>query len=429
MILIERDDFLNNDSKDNSKRKKVKNANGQGSYSRMKDGRIKWKQMIDGQERQITARTQQELQEKIKKVANLPIVKGKLRVDDWFEKWLNTYIKPLKEDETYNQYNTIWKKHINPRIGKYQLKNIKRINIQEIISDMNTTIIQPEVTDINGNIIIPEKVGYSTWTMKHARKVLNLAFSKALDDKLIAENPVKNIEIPNKQPKERKTISPEDLGKIFKQLKTSRWYWCFKFLLVTGLRRGEVLALKWSNIDYKNKKIVVEGSNKDGKTKGTKSAKVHYVPLSEKAIYYLSQHKNMLLEECNPILHNDVLEKSDLIFPNESGKPLQPKSLTKTISRAAERSGIHVTPHMLRHTFVYMNKGLLSLSELQEALGHDESTSTLDIYGTMLSDTETVAKKIDVAFKDIDEEVLKIENRAPSKVISFNEVKKQKMSR
>jgi integrase len=74
---------------------------------------------------------------------------------------------------------------------------------------------------------------------------------------------------------------------------------------------------------------------------------------------------------------------------------------------------------MLRHTFVYMSKGLMTLSELQEALGHDESTTTLDIYGTMLSDSGKVASKIDEACNVLDKEINKIEEKYEGKVIPF----------
>ncbi len=103
---------------------------------------------------------------------------------------------------------------------------------------------------------------------------------------------------------------------------------------------------------------------------------------------------------------------------------MKPDSFNSAIDRINAKAGIHVTPHMFRHTFVFMSKGLLSRSELQEALGHDESTTTEDIYGTMLSDTEKVANKIDQAFNSIDEELNKIEEKHIAKVISMDTFKK-----
>jgi integrase len=253
-----------------------------------------------------------------------------------------------------------------------------------------------------------KKKNMAAKTMKHAKTVMSVAFKKALRDKIIVENPVTEIEIPSKQAKPHKTFIAEELSKLFYSLKTSRRYWCYKFILVTGLRRGEVLALKWSNIDYKNKKIIVFESNSSTGLGDTKSSKVHHVPLCDRAVYYLEMQRQTLENEINPILHNKEFMKSDLIFPTKNGTMMNPGSFRNVISRAGEKVGVHASPHMFRHTFVYMSKGLLTIPELQEALGHDEATTTTDIYGTMLGDTEKVANKIETAFSELDDEIQRI---------------------
>lgn len=369
---------------------KPRNPNGVGSYKLRKDGRYQWTQKIDGKARYIYAKSLKELQEKVNKVANLQITNSKLSVAEWFEKWLAIYVEPLKKEATYNQYKIIYEQHIKGEIGYRKISNITRSDIQKVIAEMN-------------------KKGLSTWTMKHARKIMNIAFEKAYDEKIISVNPVKKIEIPNKQAKPRKTITASELKTLFENLKSTRWYWAFNFMLVTGLRRGELLALKWSDIDYENRRIIIDESNSSTGLGDTKSSKVHYVPLSNKAIYYLKKQKEMLQHEFNPILYNPNLQKLDLVFPSKQGTLMKPDSLNSVLDRINKKTGLHITPHMFRHTFVYMAKGKMTLSEIQEALGHDESTTTLDIYGTMLSDTQTVASKIDDAFKMLDEEIEKIE--------------------
>ena len=386
---------------------KQKNPNGMGCYDKLKDGRVRWRQMVDGKTRTITAKSMPELKEKVKKVADLPIIKNKIKVSEWFEKWLEIYIKPLKKQATYYQYKILYEQHIFPIIGNRLITSVKQYDIQQIIAKMN------------------EK-GLSTWTMKHVRKILHIAFDRAFKDKLIPENPVVDIEIPKKQAKPRKTITASELKILFENLKNSRWYWAFRFMLVTGLRRGELLALRWSDIDYENKRIIVDESNSASGLGDTKNSKVHYVPLSGRAIYYLAKQKEMLQHEFNPILYNPELQKLDLIFPSENGTLMKSDSLNSVLDRINRKTGLHITPHMFRHTFVYMSKGHMTLSELQEALGHDESTTTLDIYGTMLSDTEKVANKIDEAFAALDEEINKIETKHQAKIINLSERKKAK---
>ncbi len=122
--------------------------------------------------------------------------------------------------------------------------------------------------------------------------------------------------------------------------------------------------------------------------------------------------------------------KEDIIFPSQSGTIMKPDSLNSVLDRINKKTGLHITPHMFRHTFVYMAKGKMTLSEIQEALGHDESTTTLDIYGTMLSDTQTVASKIDDAFKMLDEEIEKIgkaeRKKSEATVISLADYRRAK---
>jgi integrase len=390
---------------------KTRKPNGMGNIYKRDNGRYEWTQTINGERRYLSSMDRSELEEQIRKIANLPIVKNKYKVEEWFEKWLENYILPLKKDATYNQYKTLWEKHIKPKIGHKLIKKISKIDIQEVITDMN-------------------KKKLSTWTMKHTRKVMHIAFSKALEERYIAENPVINIEIPNKQSKPRKTLTIQELQVLFEALKETRWYWCFRFLLVTGLRRGEILALRHSDIDYKNRRIIVDESNSITGIGDTKSSKIHYVPLSDEAIYFLSKQKEMLFERINPALFNTELKRLDLIFPSENGTLMRPDSLNSVLDRISVKTGIHATPHMFRHTFVYMSKGHMSLSELQEALGHDESTTTLDIYGTMLGDTKTAANKIDDVFKGLDEEMDKIKEKViekeKAKVIQLNKFRNAK---
>ncbi len=395
-----------------------------GSYKKRKsDNRYEWHQTVDGQDRYLSAKTPALLQEKVKRVADLPIIKEKFKVSEWFEKWLGN-IETLKKKATYEQYKTLYKQHIKPVIGGRKMKDIKQYDIQKVIAEMAVKNRHKRVKDKETKKYIWEDTGekLSTWTMKHTRKVMNIAFSKAFDDKIIPSNPVYKIEIPKRQAKPRKTLKTSELKILFEHAKNTRWYWSLRFLLVTGIRRGELLALRWSDIDNENQSITIDESNSSAGVGDTKSAEVHYVPLSGWAKYYLEKQKEMLVNENNPALLNEELKKADLIFPSEDGTMMKPDSLNSVIDRINKKAGIHVTPHMFRHTFVYMSKGLLTKSELQEALGHDESTTTEDIYGTMLSDTQKVATKINYAFTPLEEEINKKEGTS-GKVIPFRKAK------
>ena len=380
------------------------NPRGNGSYKIRKDGRYQWTQMLDGKVRTLYGKSLKGLKEKVKKVSNLPVTSNKLRLEEWFEKWLEIYVKPLKKPATYNQYKTLYEQHIKPELGFRKLAGIQQYDVQLVIAKMN------------------EK-GRASKTMKHVKTVMNVAFNKALDDRLISINPAPKVEIPVRQAKPRKVLSIEDLSKLFKAMKRSRWIWAIKLMLVTGLRRGELLALKWTDIDFAEKRLTVDESNSTTGIGETKSAKVHYVPLSDKAIEYLNGQKAQLQKEHNPIIYRDELMKIALVFPNEEGVMIRPDSFYTMLSRFAKKAEIKASPHCLRHTFVYMTRESMSLKELQAVLGHDESTTTLDIYGDIISDsTIKTAAKIDDVFGKVDEEIIRVEKEKEEK-----EKAKQKM--
>lgn len=408
---------------------KQRNPKGMGYYYTSSSGKKYWRRRIDGHEQYLSADTSKELQGKINEVIDLKITKSKLKVDDLFMKWLK-YIKELRKDGTYKQYYSIYKEHIKPEIGKRKISSIQPSDIQDVILAMNKKTVKTR-KKIDGKWIeIDTGKSISTWTMKHARKIMNGGFSYAKKEKLISSNPLNDpdykIEIPQRNAKPRKTLNSKELAKLYRQLENSRWIWSAKFMLLTGMRRGELLALKWSDIDYVNNRITVDKSNSSTGL-GDPKSKIHYIPLSKMMKRYLEGQKRMLKNECNPILVNEKLKKSNLVFPNENGVMLQPGSYYTLFARAAEKAGIHASPHMLRHTFVYRNRKKLSLKEIQNILGHDETTTTLDIYGDMIDEsTEETAKTIDESFADLEESISALEGEENLKVIDFNARRKKK---
>lgn len=397
----------------------TRNPNGMGNIYKRKDGRYEWKQVKDGETRVKSSKDKSVVLAAQRKYADLSISKSKLKVNDWFEMCLES-IESLKAPATYNQYVILYKEHIAPVIGKKKMINVEQYHIQNVITEMSKKTRYKRVKDKETGKIKKVDTGekLSTWTMKHTRKVMHIIFEKATESKVIPENPVKNIEIPKRQAKTRKTLTNDEMRIMFNYLKNTRWYWCFKFLLVTGLRRGEVLALKWSDIDEDARRITVEDNNTESGDGDTKNRKYHYVALTDNAIEYLRGQKNMLESEKNSSLYNEELKKLGLVFPSKEGAMMKPDSLNSVLDRMNKATGLHITPHMMRHTYVYLSKGILSLSELQESLGHDESTTTLDIYGTMLSDSKDIAQKLNQAFINVDDDE---QSKPSAKVINLRE--------
>ena len=388
---------------------KQRNPKGMGNYRKLADGRVGWRKTVDGETIDLSARTMTELQRKVKEVVDLPIIKEKCTVEEWFDKWLLIYVGPLRKKATYLQYSILYEQHIKPVIGNRKLSTIKTYDVQNVIGKMN-------------------KKNLSTKTMRDVKSIMNVAFKKAVADNLVAKSPVVNIEIPIKQTKERKTLTTEQMGLLFESMKNSRWIWSVHFALVTGLRRGELLALQWLDIDWENKQVRIDQSNSVTGLGDTKTSKIHYAPLSNRAIYVLKQQLLMLRRENNlTILNNDGSHKKDmtgsemLIFPNRAGQMIRPDSYYTLVSRFAKKVGLSVSPHCFRHTFVYLMRGDLSVKELQNILGHSESTTTLDIYGDMIYNTaKKNAKQIDDVFAGVDANMQEIDEKAKEEIKPLN---------
>lgn len=363
--------------------------------------RYEWRQMIDGVTRTLTAATMPELSHRIESVRDMPVSNNKVRVSEWNNKWLETYVKPLKKSATYEQYRIMIEHHIDPIIGKRYMRGILPSDIQHVIAVAN-------------------KEGLSSRTMGHIRKVASCSFRQAVKDRLVGKSPVEGIEIPVKQTKAQKVLSATEFKAIMDALKKSRWVHSVRFALETALRRGELLALKWGDIDVSERRATIDESlDRDAVPGDTKSSKIHYVPLSTNSLIALVNQKEMLKKEGNPAIFRASTSKEAWVFPNKKGDALHPGSYLTLIARAGAKSGIKASPHMLRHTFVHIMRGGIGLKDLQNILGHEEQTTTLDIYGDIINDKTTeMAQSVDNAFAKFDEAMTKVVEK-DGRVIKF----------
>jgi integrase len=411
---------------------KQKNPKGQGYYYKQGDY-FYWRLVRDGKTIVRSALTSKELEIKVKSVLGSRNANDKTLVSEYFGIWLKE-IESLNDIPTYNQYESIYRNNIDPVIGDYKVSSIKPSDIRKVISTMNTKVVERK--DKNG-VVASRKVGLSEKTMKHARFIMNTVFARAAEeDKIIEGNPVKKLKIPKKQSSKQKVLSVPELVAYFKAISTSRWVWSVWLNLVTGLRRGELTALRSSDIDWDNNRIIINKSNSVHGLSGTKNKKDDFIFLTRIALSILDKQFEMLKNECNPaILNNNGTMKSGyknedfLLFPTEKGEMIKPNTYYHTIVRFAEKAGVKAHPHCFRHTFTYFLRNKISLKELQNALRHEASTSTLDIYGNMIDDmNDETAMTMDNVFSKVEDEIEKglFESNKKSNIVRLDEWEKAK---
>lgn len=298
------------------------------------------------------------------------VLDDSLTFETWAEKWIETY-KSNVQYNTYKMYDSIIKNHLEPVLGMRRLKNIKKHHLQEVVN----------------NLIAQNK--YST--ARQARLTLKQIFTQAVENEYIYKNPATGIVLP-KQPKTQKRSLTQQEIELFTAAEFEPKERVFVFLILyCGLRRGEALALKKSDIDFETRKISI---NKALIFKEN-DAEIKNMPKSEAGIRVIP-----IVDNLYDVLCEYVNDKSDFIFTMTNGKIMSKSSFRKfwnriinAVSKEAQKEKIQlnndITPHMFRHTYATnLYYAGIDIKTAQYLLGHSSVKMTMDIY-THLEREET----------------------------------------
>lgn len=227
----------------------------------------------------------------------------------------------------------------------------------------------------------------SAETVYHHYRALNMIFSYAEKLELIAKNPMKKVDAPRKERKPVEALSKEETIRFFKALHTCPLnFRCLLLLMVTtGMRRGECLGLKWSDVDWKaaTVKIVrnVTYTPQNGTMVGTpKTAKsVRVIPLMEGVLNLLLALKKEVQRK-----HPNTVLQDAFVFPSEKNlfQPRNPTGVTHRVKRFMARNDLpDFSPHDLRHSCATLLLGQgADIKSVQEILGHANASTTLNFY-------------------------------------------------
>ena len=374
-----------------------KRGNNEGSIIKRKDGR--WMASVtvgrnaDGsQKRQcFYGKTRSEVAEKMNELihdinSGSYIDKDKNpTVSDWLPTWLNTYKKNNVKPRTYEQYEGIIRLYLIPNLGEVRLV------------DLNETMVQRLYNKLYER-------GLSARTVKLTNVVLKSALKKAVKLGLVLRNICENIDLPKETKKERRVLTPEEQKILLKTLKETDGGDIYIFALFTGMRRGEVLALTWEDVDFKHKVItinknlsriktyVVDGNKTKlvvGDPKTTTSNRV--IPIVECLIPLLKKQKEKTYSD-----------ESDLVFPSDTGGYIDPGNYNRKFYKIIKKTGLPKTnPHALRHCFASnaLESGV-DIKTTSEILGHSSIDITADLYThASMSHKKNEIKKLNIFFE------------------------------
>ena len=377
----------------------AKKANGEGSVNRYKNG---WRATItlgrgvDGKliRKQFYGKTKLEVLKKVdefkvKNTLGLSTKDDKLTIQEWIKTWLEQYKMNDCRPSTMERYLGIYKNYIeDTNLGIIKLKDLKPLTLQNYYNDL------------------VKKKNKTPDTIKVINKVLSGGMKQAQKEQLILNNPCLAVTLPKIQAKnEVMTFTIDEQKLLLNQLEGNRDKCIFSLALGSGLRLGELLGLKWSDIDFESRQITISRSIKRVKCFDEKSTtktkiieqlpKTKYslrtIPLPEVTINELKRHKNMISKE--KLKAGEIYIDSNLVFPNEIGGYIDARNLSKRYRRVLKKSNIPYRKfHSLRHTYATrLFENGVSLKVVQVLLGHSSMEITANIYTHVLQDEKVRA--------------------------------------
>ena len=367
-----------------------KRANGEGNIRKRKDGRWEGRYTaghdpVTGKQifKNVLGKTQTEVKEKLKRAlveaGQVDFTKlGQYTVGTWMDTWFENVAKIKVRPSSHQTYKGYIDNHIKPNIGNIPLEKLTTMDLQKFYRKLLT---KGRVERIESK---KQPKGLSAKTVRNINQVISSAMDLAVAQKIILNNPTNACELPKVEHQEMQTIPAEQLQAFLQEAKATGVYEMYYIELATGLRRGELLGLKWQDIDWKNGIIKVrrQVARVDGKlVEAPLKTKNSYrtVTISRQAIEVLKQQKAKTHDQ--------------YVFPSPNGGPISPDSVNNMLKRVLERAGIpKVRFHDLRHTFatIALQNGV-DIKTVSGMLGHFSAGFTLDTYAHVTTSAQKEA--------------------------------------
>jgi len=353
-----------------------KASNGRGSIYHRKDGRYQVAirmTLPDGTSKRVytTVRTKPEAEERLHEQVEqnrrgIPTPARSWRVDDYLDYWLQEVVAAKNRPRTVELYEMYLRVYIKPALGRKQLRELSVKDVQTLL-----------------NRIAAER---SIRLAHGSRSVLRAALNRAMREELLPRNVAALTELPAWR---RKSISPwsvAEANQFLMRTTNSPLHLPFQLLLTYGMRRGEVLGLRWADIDFENCTIAVEqqlqrlhGELIAGPVKTDAGRRIlPLLPLTSQALFDAFE----TAQASRSRTANQLITDGALVFLTPSGTPLDPDAFSDSFQRLREGAGVRrITLHHLRHTAATMLKNLgVPARDAQLILGHAQITTTQELY-------------------------------------------------
>ena len=369
-------------------------ANGEGNIRKRKDGRWEGRYTAGHNPetgktiyKNVLGKTQSEVKEKLKQAieenGKIDIIKAEqYTVGQWMDVWFENCAKIKVRPTSHQTYRGYIDNHIKPNIGKIPLSKLSSLDLQRLYKKLLASGRVERVESQN------QPKGLSAKTVRNINQVISSAMDFAKSQKLIAVNPTDNCALPKLEHREMKTLPVEQLASFLREARESGVFELYYIELATGLRRGELLGLKWADVNLEQCNLRVQ------RQVCRINGEVVEVPLKTKNSYRTISLGTDAVEILQ-VQKRKVNGASDYVFPSQTGGPISPDSVLHMLHRILKRAGLpKVRFHDMRHTFATLAiQNGVDIKTVSGMLGHYSAGFTLDTYAHVTTAAQREAAK------------------------------------
>ncbi|MBA9027618.1 site-specific integrase [Peribacillus huizhouensis] len=301
-------------------------------------------------------------------------------MEEWFQERKNTLQKT-----TFEIHFIYYRNVIKPKLGQLKVQQIAPIQIQKFINEL--------VNDTS----------YSANTIHLIFRIVSASLKKAKVLKLIKQNPTDGITLPKIKKREMSIWSLKQVNHFISEAsnvnRLTRCYIGFLISIFTGMRQGEILGMRWKDVDFETQTIFVRQTltqNAEIKSGAKNEASVRSIHIPSKLVDELRTYRKHVLQE--KLTHGQSYYDNDLVVCTRAGKPMIPRNFRKEFYNLVEKVGLpKIRFHDLRHTHAtILIQQNVNVKLISERLGHSDIETTLNTYSHVLPDMQkSVSDKLD----------------------------------
>jgi len=329
-----------------------------------------------GKRKSYYGKTRREAQDKLRGAlrdldAGQDLSAGRQTVEQFLGQWLFASVRPSVKARTYEGYESIVRVRVAPRIGRVGLARLTPLDLEGLYTDLVAA-------------------GLSHRSVRHTHHVLHRAFAHAVRLGLLARNPCDRVTPPRPARTEMRVLSAAEVAALLDGTRDHRGHALYALAVTTGMRQGELLGLRWEDVDLDGCRLAVRRALQRRPGQGlefiepkTPRAR-RTILLSQRAVGALREHRRRQLE--SRLLAGPAWQDRGLVFCNARGGPLDPNWQTAVFKEALAAADLpRIRFHDLRHTAATLLLGQgVHPKVVSEMLGHATITLTLDTYSHLI---------------------------------------------